>query len=290
MTTIVAGSVSLALDQPFSLDDTLNCGQCFRWQRQSNGSYSGVIGSTAVNIFITNKTLHCQRLSLDSIPLEPLCQEFFDLDTDYKPFQELCRSHPVLSDAVDFAGGIRILRQQPWEALCSFILSQNNNIKRITGLIGRLCEYFGDPILCEDGSVHYTFPPAQRLAVLTPEALAPVRSGFRAKYVIDAAQKTVSGAVALDALRSVPAGEAMDSLMQIKGVGPKVAQCALLFGWHKLDCLPRDVWIKRVMDSVFPDGFPEQVLPIAGVAQQYLFHYVRAHPEICAKPGGSLSD
>lgn len=290
MNLTLTDSISLRLTQPFSLEDTLNCGQCFRWKRQPDGSYNGVIDHTAIAVSISNKTLYCRRLSLDSTPLESLCQHFFDLDTDYQPFQELCRSHPVLSSAVDFAGGIHILRQQPWEALCSFILSQNNNIKRITGLIERLCEYFGDPIPCQDGGTFYAFPCPQQLETQTLETLAPVRSGFRAKYVIDAAQKVVSGGIPLDMLDLIPTDEAINILMQIRGVGPKVAQCALLFGWHKLDCLPRDVWINRAMESLFPNGFPDQVLPIAGIAQQYLFHYVRAHPEICAEYGGALPD
>ena len=114
------------------------------------------------------------------------------------------------------------------------------------------------------------------------EDLAPVRSGFRAKYIIDAAQKVASGQVDLAALYHTCTCDAIEELRKIHGVGPKVAQCALLFGWYKLDCLPRDVWIIRVMDTLFPDGLPEEVQPFAGIAQQYLFHYVRTHPEICA--------
>ena len=275
-------SVLFPLSGPFSLEDTLNCGQCFHWNPEPGGRYSGVIGHTAVMVSVADGHLRCERLSLDDTPLEPLCRQYFDLDTDYGLFLELCQCHPVLRQAADFAGGIRVLCQQPWEALCSFILSQNNNIKRITGLVSRLREQFGDPIPCRDGITRFSFPSAQRLAVLTVEDLAPVRSGFRAKYVIDAAQKTASEAIRLESLFSVPTCDAIAKLMEIKGVGPKVAQCALLFGWHRLDCLPRDVWIIRVMDTLFPEGLPEPVRPYAGIAQQYLFHYVRAHPEICA--------
>jgi len=266
---------------PLSLEETLNCGQCFHWKGAENG-YIGVIGHTAVKVSVCENMLRCERLSLDAEPLEPLCRSYFDLDTDYRQFLELCGCHPVLKDASQFAGGIHILRQEPWEALCSFILSANNNIKRIIGLVDRLREQFGDPILCTDGVTRYAFPSAERLAPLTVEDLAPVRSGFRAKYVIDAAQKVASGMVKLNALYDVCTCDAIEELRKINGVGPKVAQCALLFGWYKLDCLPRDVWIIRVMDRLFPEGLPEPVQPFAGIAQQYLFHYVRAHPEICA--------
>ena len=192
----------------------------------------------------------------------------------------MCGAHPALREAAAFAGGIRILRQEPWEALCTFILSQNNNIKRIAGLAERLCENFGQAIPAEDGDRYFSFPSAERLAPLTTEDLAPVRCGFRAKYVLDAAKKAASGEIRLEELRQAPTPEAMERLMEIKGVGPKVAQCALLFGLHKLDCLPRDVWIGRALDALFPEGFPEEVLPVAGAAQQYLFHYVRHHPEV----------
>lgn len=273
--------VHIPFSGPLSLDETLNCGQCFHWKAAEDG-YIGVIGHTAVKVSADTQSLRCERLSMDAVPLETLCRHYFDLDIDYRQFLELCQCHPVLRDAAKFAGGIHILRQEPWEALCSFILSANNNIKRIIGLNDRLRALCGDPIPCKDGITRYAFPTAQRLASLTVENLAPVRSGFRAKYIIDAAQKVTSGQVKLDALYDVCTCDAIEELRKINGVGPKVAQCALLFGWYKLDCLPRDVWIIRVMDNLFPDGLPEPVQPFAGVAQQYLFHYVRAHPEICA--------
>ena len=285
MSTLVTASdiVLLPVSGPLSLEDTFFCGQSFRWRRQPDGRYVGIIGSTVVSLWMEGSTLYAERLSLDEQPLDRLCDDYLDLHTDYEGLHALCQCDELLRRSVDFAGGIQILRQQPWEALCTFILSQNNNIKRITGLVERLCENFGEPVSCKDGSIWYTFPTAQRLAELTPEQLAPVRCGFRAKYVLDAAQKVASGEISLQAIYHLPTPEAMETLMQIQGVGPKVAQCALLFGWYKLDCLPRDVWIGRAMDRFFPDGFPAQVLPIAGVAQQYLFHYVRAHPEICDK-------
>lgn len=274
--------IRLPFSEPFSLKDTLNCGQCFHWKKDNDDRYIGVIGHTAVAVSINKQTLRCERLSNDSAPLEPLCRSYFDLNTDYSHFLELCQCHPVLHQAAEFAGGIHILRQQPWDALCSFILSQNNNIKRISGLVDRLCEQFGDPISCRDRITRYAFPSAQRLAMLTVADLSPVRSGFRAKYVIDAAQKVNSGAICLESIFSMSTCDAIAKLMEIKGVGPKVAQCALLFGWYRLDCLPRDVWIIRVMDTLFPEGLPKPVQPFSGIVQQYLFHYVRAHPEICA--------
>jgi len=273
--------------QGISLKDTLDCGQCFRWTQQNDGTWQGVVGNRLFWIKEEGDNLLTGSISNPEITqaeLETFTRNYFDLGTDYQFIKNLCGTHPVLKEAAAFAKGIHILCQDPWEALCTFILSQNNNIKRIAGLVERLCENFGQPIPTAEGSRYFSFPPPEVLAGLSEEDLAPVRCGFRAKYVLDGAKKVASGEIDLEKLRQIPTSEAMEILMGIKGVGPKVAQCALLFGLHKLDCLPRDVWIGRAMNALFPEGFPKEVLPVAGVAQQYLFHYVRCHPEILEVP------
>ena len=272
----------LPIPPGFSLSQTLDCGQCFRWKIQPDGSWTGVVEGAVYRVREGEGRLHIACLSQPPQTegeMSDFFRRYFDFDTDYRAIKTLCGAHPALRAAAEFAGGIHILRQQPWEALCTFILSQNNNIKRIAGLVERLCENFGQAIPALDGTRYFSFPSPEVLAPLTAEDLAPVRCGFRAKYVLDAARKASSGEIRLEELERAPTPEAMERLMEIKGVGPKVAQCALLFGLHKLDCLPRDVWIGRALDSLFPEGFPEEVLPVAGAAQQYLFHYVRHHPE-----------
>lgn len=173
-------------------------------------------------------------------------------------------------------GASRVLRQDRWEALCSFIISQNNNIKRIRGIVETLCNTWGEPLPGRRSS----FPGPEVLASLTEEDLQPLRSGFRAKYILDAARKTASGEVDLDHVASLPTEEAAAELCRIRGVGIKVAHCALLYGFHRIECLPVDVWMKRVMSTMYPQGLPEELLPYAGIAQQYLFHYSRSHPEL----------
>ena len=272
----------LPIPPGFSLSQTLDCGQCFRWKIQPDGSWTGVVEGAVYRVREGEGRLHIACLSQPPQTegeMSAFFRAYFDFDTDYQAIKALCGAHPALREAAAFAGGIHILRQQPWEALCTFILSQNNNIKRIAGLVERLCENFWQAIPAVDGTRYFSFPSPEELAPLTAEDLAPVRCGFRAKYVLDAARKASSGEIRLEELERAPTPEAMERLMEIKGVGPKVAQCALLFGLHKLDCLPRDVWIGRALDSLFPEGFPEEVLPVAGAAQQYLFHYVRHHPE-----------
>ena len=175
-----------------------------------------------------------------------------------------------MKSASEYGKGIRVLNQEPWETLCSFIISQNNNIKRIKGIIARLCENFGNET--ENG---YTFPAPEKLACLTPEDLSELRAGFRAKYIIDAAQKVTSGEVDLKKLRNLSTDEARAELMKIKGVGPKVADCALLFSHKHISAFPKDVWIKRAMQVLFRGDLPEIAKPYAGIVQQYIFFYAR---------------
>lgn len=259
---------SLSLPQGFNLEQTLGCGQCFRFSQISENRFCGVALDRYIELESIENELYvyCESdFSKDEIAL------FLDLDTDYVSVNEILSGDETLKSAISYAGGIRIIRQPKWEALCSFILSQNNNIKRISGIIERLCECFGESV----GNGRYSFPSAEVLATLTAEDLAPVRSGFRAKYVIDAAKKVVSKEVDLDKIDALDTDSAREELMKITGVGPKVADCTLLFGFHKLDAFPKDVWIKKVLQQYYPEGFPEFAKKYGGIAQQYLFHYIR---------------
>ena len=190
--------------------------------------------------------------------------------------EEISASHPVLREAARYAPGIRILRQEPYEALCTFIISQNNNIKRIKGIVQRLCENFGEKL--SDGE--FAFPTAEKMSKLTPDDLAPLRAGFRSRYLVDAAQKVYSGEVNLEKCRTCNYEQARGDLMKITGVGVKVADCTLLFGLHRIEAFPVDVWMKRAMAKLFPGMTAEDFGEYAGIAQQYIFHYSRMHPEL----------
>lgn len=254
----------------FDLDQTLNCGQSFRWKHEADGFFTGAAGSYPARI-----RQQGDSVTIISVVGEAFWRHYFDIETDYCALKRLfCNTQQLVAPCM-CAGGIRILRQDGWEALASFIISQNNNIKRISGIIERLCENFGDPI----GEGLYGFPPPKRLADCTVEDLAPLRCGFRARYLIDAAQKVCNGTVQLDALATLPLENARAMLMQIVGVGRKVADCALLFGFYRLECFPVDVWIGRALKELFADGFPEELSPYAGIAQQMLFHYMRTRPK-----------
>ena len=208
---------------------------------------------------------------------EKIWKNYLDLDLDYgKIRKDISKIHPVLKDAAKYAPGIRILQQEPYEALCTFIISQNNNIKRIKGIVERLCESFGEQL--PDGE--YTFPKAEVIAQLTEEDLSPLRAGFRNKYIIDGAKKVASGEVNLDICKTLPYEEARAELMKIKGVGVKVADCTLLFGMHRIEAFPVDVWMRRAMEKLFPDMTAEDFGQYAGIAQQYIFHYSRMNPSL----------
>ena len=255
----------------FSPADTFLSGQCFRWNEQDDGSFCGITDQRVLRVFCQGNLFFAEGIS----PAEfDRCGfgRYFDLDRDYASIAaELSGLSPVMREACAMTPGVRILRQDPWETLCSFILSQNNNIPRIKGIVSRLCEQFGTP--CGQGQ--FSFPSAQVLAAQTPESLAPLRSGFRAKYLLDAAQKVASGALPLDSLADSPLPEARAALQTVSGVGPKVAECVLLYGLGRLEAFPVDVWIGRAMTQLFPGKTPEFFGPYAGIAQQFLFCYCR---------------
>ena len=261
-----------------SLADTLDCGQCFRWETQDGSTFRGCHDGHFLTV--SQQTLGAPQEESEIFfhqtsrkEFETIWRPYFDLDTDYHAMQQVFRNDPTLAMACDYAGGIRILHQEPWEALCSFIISQNNNIPRIKGIISRLCEYCGEQT--ESG---YTFPRPEQVASLTLDDLSPLRAGFRAKYILDAAQKIAVREIDLPAVAAMPIDEARKILQTIHGVGPKVAECALLFGFYRREAFPIDTWIKKVLTIYYPGGFPDFAVPDGGVAQQYLFHYVRNHP------------
>jgi len=258
------------------LVQTFECGQCFRWQKNSENSYTGIFKGKKLEL--SQLTPNTIILSTDMSDFKKIWYKYFDLETDYKKIGEnITTLHPILKKAYIECSGIRILRQEPWETLCSFIISQNNNIPRIKKIIKSLCDLFGDKI---ENSKEKSFPSSDVISKLNLEDLEPIRSGFRAKYILDAARKVSSKIVDFKKIENLDYIDAKNELMKIKGVGPKVADCVLLYGFHRLEAFPEDVWIKRVMNKFFKNESPKIFGEYAGIAQQYLYHYSRMHPEI----------
>ena len=248
---------------------SLDCGQAFRWSERADGSWHGVAFGRAVNISQDGDNLIVSGDVREGDG--QIWIDYFDLNRDYAGICETLKADGWLNRAITAYSGIRILKQDEWETLCSFIISQNNNIPRIKGIVERLCATFGEDL----GNGNFSFPPAEKLACLEPDDLAPLRAGFRNKYIIDAARKVAGGEVDLKKMCSCDMDEARAELIKIKGVGAKVAECTLLYGCGRVEAFPVDVWVRRIMAELYPEGLPECTDGVEGIAQQYLFHWRR---------------
>ena len=260
----------LASAQELALVKTFECGQCFRWSADENGVYYGSASGKALKLWQEDGRIICSAKNEDI----SFWRNYFDLDIDYDE-AALCFTSPeYLRSCADFGKGIRILRQDPWEALCSFIISQCNNIPRIKKIIYTLCSHFGDEL--EYGL--FSFPSPERLAVLSEKDLAPLRSGYRASYILNAARAVCEGSLNFEALSDMPSDEAFAAVKKIHGIGDKVANCFMLYGLHRMDRFPIDVWMKRALERHFPKNFnPATLGSYAGLAQQYIFYYARTN-------------
>jgi len=256
----------------FDLAQTLDCGQAFRWRESGLNSFSAIVYGRRLDIIFEDGNLILKDVLLEDF--ENIWKSYFDLNRDYERLRKLLTetsNSENLCKALEFSPGLRLLKQDVWEVLISFILSQNSNIPRIKKMIELLCECFGEKLPC--GS--YAFPAPETLAALNAEDLAPIKCGYRAAYIIDAARRVASGRFSPNILEKLPSDEIFQALLQIHGVGPKVAECVLLYGFGRIERYPIDVWIKRAMSAFFPTGFPDEIKKYSGIAQQFLFHYTR---------------
>ncbi|HHW57406.1 MAG TPA: DNA-3-methyladenine glycosylase 2 family protein [Clostridia bacterium] len=268
--------------EDFNLKETFECGQCFRWNEEEDGSYTGVAYDRVVNVKLEGNTLIIDNTDLNDF--YDIWFDYFDLGRDYRQIKESLSKDPVLKEAIQYGQGIRILRQDTWETLISFIVSQNNRIPQIKKVIENLASSFGNPIEYK-GKVYYTFPKAEELVMFDVETIAQTKCGFRAKYILDAASKVFSGEIDLLKLFEYSTNEIRDILMSINGVGPKVADCVILYSIGRYDTFPTDVWIKRIVEYLYlkREGTPLEIQlfaidkfgDLSGFAQQYLFYYGR---------------
>ena len=252
-----------------SLALTLDCGQAFRFVKAEDGVFEGVVHGRVLRMQQKKEEIRFFDMMLSEF--EERYVSYFDMNTDYAALKTQFSSDQILQKAISCTSGIRVLRQDGFETLISFLISQNNNIPRIKKSIRLLCARFGKQL----ASDAYTFPTAEILAACRLEDLAGLSLGYRDRYLLDAAKRVTSGEIALDSLYTAPVEQARETLRRIMGVGPKVAECVLLFGFGRHDCFPLDTWMKKVMRRYYPDGLPAAFLPKAGIAQQYLFHYAR---------------
>ena len=271
----------------FEPKDIFECGQCFRWNREENGSYTGVFSDCVLNVkkcegnivFNGNENVTEEKIN-----------EYFDLNRDYSKIKkELSKVDNNLLEATNFGSGIRILNQDLWETIISFIISANNNIPRIKGIIEKISKKYGKEIKFNEKS-YYEFPTPKELSKATVEDLKNLGLGFRDVRVYETTKMINSKEFDLDELYTLDTKQAQEKLLTLSGVGPKVADCILLFSTLKrFDVFPIDVWVRRVMNDLYIHEQDEKKLnknyirkiadtkfgTLEGMAQQYLFYWKR---------------
>lgn len=275
--------------ESFELKDIFDCGQCFRWNEQEDGSYTGIFEKNVLNIKKRKDKIEIEGIF--SKDIKETVEEYFDLKRDYNQLkQKLASIDKNMETSVKYGQGIRLLNQDLWETIISFIISANNNIPRIKGIIERLAKKYGDKIEWK-GQDYYTFPTAEQLKDISVEEYRKLGLGFRDKRLYETTQMIVKKQIDLEKMRRNPnTFEVKEQLLTLSGVGPKVADCILLFSTLKrLEVFPIDVWVRRVMNDLYlkqPDEVKiskkqieqmarEKFGDLAGLAQQYLYYWRR---------------
>lgn len=256
----------------FNLAQICESGQCFRMNAENENVYSIISGDYYLKVEQDGNeiTFHCEEREFEEI-----WKPYFDIEEDYAVY--IGKINPrdcYLVNAADFGCGIRILRQDLWEMIVSFLISQQNNIQRIRRCIGNICEKYGTQKINADGEIYYTFPAPEILAGLEEDDLKECNLGYRSKYVVRTAKTIVSGEVDLEQIRQLPYGQAKEELLKLYGVGEKVADCICLFALHHLQAFPVDTHMNQALQKHYKRGFPKRRYKgFEGILQQYIFYY-----------------
>lgn len=271
--------------QSFEPVHIFECGQCFRWNKQENNSYTGIVKNNVINEKKENErvifTGNCNE------DIKTICIDYFDLNKNYENIKtELSKIDNYLANSIKYGNGIRILHQDLWETLISFIISANNNIPRIKTIIERISKTYGNKLIFQDKE-YYAFPTPEELANVTVQDFRNLGLGFRDVRVYETVQKTLRKEIDLKELEKEENIETLrNKLLEIPGVGPKVADCIMLFSLKKYEVFPVDVWVRRVISELYFENIEqkpqtiqkfakEQYGNLAGLAQQYLFYWRR---------------
>ena len=272
----------------FELADIFDCGQCFRWNKQEDGSYTGIFKKNVMNVEKQGDAVTFKGICDGDI--KEIVEDYFDLKRNYEKIKnKLSQIDKNVKTSIEYGQGIRILNQDLWEMIISYIISANNNIPRIKGIIERMSAKYGQEIKFR-GTSYYTFPTIDELSQASVKDLKDLGLGFRDRYVYETTKKIKEGKINLDNLKQEPTNEVRKQLLTLTGVGPKVADCIMLFSTLKrFDVFPVDVWVRRVMNDLYIHNEDEtkvnkkQIQEIArdkfgaleGIAQQYLFYWKR---------------
>ena len=281
--------IEIEIKDSFNLEDIFECGQCFRWNKE-NDSYIGVIKDAVVKVKKEKYKVIFEGTSVGNESFKDIIYEYFDLNTDYRELKDILRKvDSNMKEAISFGEGIRILNQDLWECIISFIISANNNIPRIKGIIERISKNYGRKIEFE-GNKYYLFPTPEELSKASKEDLRALGTGFRDIRIYNTTKKIFEDKEYLSRIENLSSTDEMrEELLKLDGVGPKVADCILLFSLKRFDVFPIDVWVRRVMNDLYIHAQDEdkinkkEILKIAndkfgslsGLAQQYLFYWKR---------------
>ncbi len=281
--------IEIEIKDSFNLEDIFECGQCFRWNKEDD-SYIGVIKDAVVKVKKEKDKVTFEGTSVRNESFKDIIYEYFDLNTDYRELKDILRKvDSNMKEAISFGEGIRILNQDLWECIISFIISANNNIPRIKGIIERISKNYGRKIEFE-GKEYYLFPTPEELSKASKEDLRALGTGFRDIRIYNTTKKIFEDKEYLSRIENLSSTDEMrEELLKLDGVGPKVADCILLFSLKRFDVFPIDVWVRRVMNDLYIHAQDEdrinkkEILKIAndkfgslsGLAQQYLFYWKR---------------
>jgi N-glycosylase/DNA lyase len=264
----------------FDANHIFECGQCFRWNKEEDGSYTGMVKNKVINLKQDG-----DRVEFNNIDDFETIKEYFDLDTDYGAVKKALSSDEIMQEAIKFGYGIRILRQDEWETMISFMISANNRIPMIKRVIENLSTCFGDYICSFRGKDYYTFPTPESLAAAPVEKILECKAGFRSPRIKEAASRFLKERETIYNIRNMTYDEGLAYLKTYSGIGDKVANCILLFSMRHFDTFPVDVWIRRIMQTLYlsKNTRDEEIKKFAeekfghysGLAQQYLFFYAR---------------
>lgn len=273
--------IKIKIEKPFKLEDTITCGQIFRFSKMEDGSFDIILKDRVINVYEKNNYLYVSSNNEDD--LKSVVMNYFDLDNDYSKMNEyLLKQDKKLDDAINFSKGLMMIKQDPFETIMEYIISANNSVPSIASALNNIALKYGKKVMFNDKE-YYLFPQYKDLKDVKENDLRECKVGFRDKYLKAMIDKLNNNELDLDSFYNMDTKEALNKLMENIGIGPKVASCILLFAYQKYDVFPVDTWVKKVMKTKYNIEGEKNIRAFAsitygkysGIAIQYLFNYGR---------------
>lgn len=277
--------IKIMIEKPFKLNDTITCGQIFRFFPLEDGSFDIILKDRVINVHMEENYL-CVS-SNDENNLEDVVRNYFDLDNDYNSISNfLIEKDCKLKDAIEFSNGLMMIRQDPFETVIEYIISANNGVPQIASALNNIAKKYGKKVIFNDKE-YFLFPSYEDLKNVSIEEFRSCKVGFRDKYIKKMIDKLNNNEINLDLFYELNTKDALDKFMENIGIGPKVASCILLFAYQKYDVFPIDTWVKKIMKNDYGIEGEKNIREFAiktygkysGIAIQYLFNYSRNKKE-----------